>query len=283
MRQRFFLFCLPPDRAAAVDGAAPGHSDVVQVITATSGTASATRALEFVATVPTTVDVQPSAFTIATGQSATLTAVVRDVTGNLVKNRTVVFTLNDVTGGQLSVGSAVTDSQGRAQTVYTASSTTSANQGVRITATVPGVTPTLSDQVALTVARREVFVSIGTGNSILEPNTAQYDIEYVVQVTDSNGNGVPSVPVSVRLLSKQYFKGYRLNGANLTPAQTGWSTFYTLSNSTSLVGAGCTMKISTAMVSRSREISSTASDTGKLIHGCHRQNHGARSSRLLVP
>jgi hypothetical protein len=209
------------------------------VITATSGTASTTRALEFVATVPTSVDVQPSAFTISTGQSSTLTAVVRDAAGNLVKNRTVVFTLNDVTGGQLSSGSAVTDSQGRAQTVYTASTTTSANQGVQITATVQGVTPTLSDQVALTVARREVFISIGTGNEISEPNTAQYDIEYVVQVTDSNGNGVPSVPVSMRLLSKQYYKGFRLNAANLTPPQTGWTTIYTLTNSTSPVGAGC--------------------------------------------
>ena len=66
------------------------------------------------ATTPASIDVQPSAFAIATGQSSTLVAVVRDAPGNLVKNQTVVFTLVDVTGGTLSVGSAVTDSQGRA-------------------------------------------------------------------------------------------------------------------------------------------------------------------------
>jgi hypothetical protein len=195
--------------------------------------------MEFVATVATAIDVQPSAFTIATGQSSTLTAVVRDATGNLVKNKTIVFTLDDVTGGQLSIGSAVTDSQGRAQTVYTASNTTSANQGVRITATVQGVAPVLADLVALTVARREVFISIGTGNEISEPNTAQYDIEYVVQVTDSNGNGVPNVPVSMRLLSEQYYKGYRLDGSQLTPPSNAWLTLYTVTGSTSSAGAGC--------------------------------------------
>lgn len=206
------------------------------LITATSGATTATRSIEFVATTPTSIDVQPSAFTIATGQSTSITAVVRDAAGNLVKNRTVVFTLTDVTNGQLSVGTSVTDSQGRAQTVYTASSTTSANQGVKITGTVQGVTPTLAKQVALTVARREVFISVGTGNSITEPNTAQYDMEYVVQVTDSNGNGVPSVPVSMRLLSDQYFKGYRV----LANGVAGWTTMYTVPvNSTSYLGAQC--------------------------------------------
>ena len=86
------------------------------------------------ATTPTSIDVQPSVFTLSTTQSSTITAVVRDAAGNLVKNQTVTFTLNDVTGGTLSVGSAITDSQGRAQTVYTASNTTSANEGVQITA-----------------------------------------------------------------------------------------------------------------------------------------------------
>jgi hypothetical protein len=210
------------------------------VITATSGATTTSLPVEFVATLPATIDVQPSAFSIATGQSSTLTAVVRDSAGNLVKNRTVVFTLADVTGGQLSTGTALTDSQGRAQSIYTASNTTSANEGVRITATVQGIAPTLSRTVALTVARREVFVSLGTGNEISEPNTAQYDIEYVVQVTDANGNGVPNVPVSMRLLSQQYFKGYRENGNVLLPPVTGWVTIYTLTGNTGISGAGCT-------------------------------------------
>jgi Bacterial Ig-like domain (group 1) len=191
------------------------------VVTATGGASSANATLEFVAQTPASIDVQPSVFSIGPGQTSTLTAVVRDAAGNLVKNRTVVFSLNDVTGGTLSVGSAVTDSQGRAQTVYTASNTTSANGGVVITAAVqgfPGVTPR---QVALTVARREVFISMGTGNTLSEPNPAQYQVPYIVQVTDANGNGVANVPLSLRILSQRYYKGSRV------VVGTGWSTTYT--------------------------------------------------------
>jgi len=201
------------------------------VITATSGANSTTLPLEFVALTPNSIEAQASSFAIATGQSSTVTAVVRDATGNLVKNQNIDFTLADVTGGTLSVGTAVTDSQGRAQTVYTASSTTSANGGVVITARVRGTA--ITDDVALTVARREVFISLGTGNEIAEPTPSRYEIEYVVQVTDSNGNGVPNVPVSMRLLSYKYFKGYRVAGPN------SWLTQYTVTASTSFIGAGC--------------------------------------------
>lgn len=190
------------------------------VVSATGGTSTAQVGIEFVASTPSQIDVQPSVFTLAPTQTSNITAVVRDAAGNLVKNRTVVFTLNDVSGGTLSVGSAVTDSQGRAQTVYTASSSTSANEGVRITATVQGTAITRT--VSLTVARREVFVSIGTGNELTEPNTAQYMIEYIVQVTDSNGNGVANVPVSLRILSEGYYKGFRV------VAGSSWTTQYTV-------------------------------------------------------
>jgi hypothetical protein len=207
------------------------------VVSASSGTSSAQVNIEFVAQTPAQIDVQPSAFTIGTSQSSNITAVVRDASGNLVKNKTVVFTLDDVTGGTLSVGSAVTDSQGRAQTVYTASTTTSANEGVKITSKVQGTT--IEKTVALTVARREVFISIGTGNSLEEPNTAQYKMEYIVQVTDSNGNGVANVPVSLRILSESYYKGNRVPA--VAPA-TGWSTTYTVpagSPGTFNGGQGC--------------------------------------------
>jgi hypothetical protein len=183
------------------------------VITAASGASSAQRAMEFVANNPAVIDVQPSVFTIAPSEQSTLTAVVRDAAGNLVKNQTVVFTLSDVTGGSLSTASVVTNSQGRAQTVYTAGSTTSANDGVQITAAVQGTA--LQDQVALTVARKEVFISLGTGNTILELNAGtQYQVDYAIQVTDANGNGVPNVPLAVSVLSNTYIKGEREFGFN---------------------------------------------------------------------
>lgn len=204
------------------------------VVSATSGASTAQVAIEFVATTAAQIEVQPSAFTVGTNQTSNITAVVRDAAGNLVKNKTVVFTLDDVSGGTLSVGSAVTDSQGRAQTVYTSSNSTTANEGVKIAAEVQGTG--ISKEVALTVAKREVFLSIGTGNELSEPNAAQYKMDYIVQVTDSNGNGVPNVPVSLRILSDVYYKGMRV------PAGTAWSTAYTATGGGSvagLVGQGC--------------------------------------------
>jgi hypothetical protein len=97
----------------------------------------------------------------------------------------------------------------------------------------------IAKTVSLTVARREVFVSIGTGNSLEEPNTAQYKIEYIVQVTDSNGNGVANVPVSLRILSEAYYKGFRVGA---TAPATGWITTYTVpagSPGTINGGQGC--------------------------------------------
>jgi hypothetical protein len=166
------------------------------------------RRIEFVATTPTTLELQANPFTVPTGDQSTLTAIVRDANGNLVKNQTVTFTLDDVTGGGLSVGQSTTDSQGRASTTYTASTTTSSVNGVHVTATVPGSTAT--DAVDLTVARREVFITLGTGNSIFEPNTAQYRKEWIIQVTDAQGNGVNAVDVVVSVLSQRYWGGYRV-------------------------------------------------------------------------
>jgi hypothetical protein len=205
------------------------------VITATGGSNSTQLPIEFVATTPSNIDVQPSIFSIGTGQTSTLTAVVRDLAGNLVKNTTVDFTLvQDVTGGTLSVGSARTDSQGRAQTVYTASSTASANEGVKVRAAVHGTS--IQKDVSLTVARRELFLSLGTGNTITEPNAAQYAIQYAVQVTDANGTGVANVPLSIRILSDLYYKGRR--SLAVAPA-TGYSTTYTSSGGPAVDPRAC--------------------------------------------
>ena len=178
------------------------------VITATNAAGTSTSVqVEFVADTPDSIDVQANPFTLGPGEQSAITAVVRDAANNLVKNAVVLFDLQDVTGGQLSVPSAVTDSQGRAQTFYTASSTTSANGGVVITGTVQS-NPLINNSVALTVAKRELFISIGTGNSIFEPNTAQYRVEFAIQVSDSQGNGVEGVAVQTGILSNNYYKGF---------------------------------------------------------------------------
>jgi protocatechuate 3,4-dioxygenase beta subunit len=177
------------------------------VITASNAAGTSTQVeVQFIADLPASIDVQANPFTIGPNEQASITAVVRDAQNNLVTNAIVQFDLQDVTGGQLSVASATTDNQGRATTFYTSSQTTSANNGVVVTATVQGTA--ISGSVSLTVAQRELFISIGTGNSIFEPNSAQYRIEFAIQVTDSQGNGVEGVTVQAGILSDAYFKGF---------------------------------------------------------------------------
>ena len=177
------------------------------VITATNAAGTSTQVeVQFIADAPASIDVQANPFTIGPNEQSQITAIVRDAANNLVTNAVVQFDLQDVTGGQLSVATASTDLQGRATTFYTSSQTTSANNGVEVTATVQGTA--ISGSVQLTVAQRELFLSLGTGNSIFEPNTAQYRKEFVVQVTDSQGNGVEGVTVQVGILSEAYYKGF---------------------------------------------------------------------------
>ncbi len=97
-----------------------------------------------------------------------MTAVVRDANNNLVEGQTVTFaTIGDTTGGTLSVASAITDAQGRAQTVYTASTTTSATNGVVVRATVQS-NQSVTTTADLTVGGLSVGLSLGTGNTILQ-------------------------------------------------------------------------------------------------------------------
>lgn len=198
------------------------------VVSATSGTSSTTRTVEFVATTAASIDVQPAAFSLAPNEQTTLSAVVRDAANNLVKNKTVNFTLQDVTGGTLSTASAVTNSQGRAQTVYTAGSTTSARDGVKITASATGGAGTISNTVSLTVASKQVFISLGTGNTIIQSaDDTQYTVQYAIQVTDSNGNGVANVPLTVSVLSQQYYKGSRVFAGTWANRDTAGNANYT--------------------------------------------------------
>jgi hypothetical protein len=191
---------------ASVTVTATNAGPAVVTATNTDGT-SIQLDIEFVAITPATLDLQASPFTIAANAQSALTATVRDAAGNFVKNQTVNFVLADVTGGSLSVAQAVTNSQGQAKTFYNASNATSAANGVRVDATVQGTGVT--DFVQITVAQRQVFIAFGTGNDISEPNPAQYQTQWVAQVTDSQGNGVSGADVQLSILSTHYWKGVR--------------------------------------------------------------------------
>lgn len=177
------------------------------VITATNPESTSTNlSLEFVATTAASIELQASPLTVGAGEQTQLIALVRDGANNLVKNKTVLFSIEtDITGGSLSVGSDATDSQGRANSVYTGGSVPSAANGVILRATVQGTAVT--DTVALTVARQELFITLGTGNTLFEIGTATYAKEWVILVTDVEGNAVANKTVQSSIRSVNYGKG----------------------------------------------------------------------------
>jgi hypothetical protein len=177
------------------------------IITATgpSGTPSAQRSIEFVATTASTLALQADPSTIAPNETSEFTAVVRDSSGNPVKNKNVIFNLSDTTGGQLTTGSATTDSQGRATTTYAAGPSTSAKDGVTVTAEVANTS--VRDTASLTVAKQALRITIGSGSKLEDPTEQQYAKTFVILVTDSNGNAIEGATVNLSLTATEYYKG----------------------------------------------------------------------------
>jgi hypothetical protein len=170
------------------------------IIAASATGVTAQVAMTFEATVPSAIAIQASPDTIATQEQSTITAIVRDAAGNLVNNQSVNFKLTDVTGGSLSFATVVTDTEGVAQTVYTASTTPSTSNGVTVAATVQG--STITSSTTLTVGGQTVFISLGTGNTISQnSNDTQFQMPWVVQTVDSSGNPVNNVAITFTIHS----------------------------------------------------------------------------------
>ncbi len=167
--------------------------------------------VNFVATTPTQMTLQATPATISVNvppnkdQKSTITATVRDAAFNLVKGVTVVFTLTDVTGGSIGPASAVTDEFGQASTVYTAGTAASALNGVKVDAAVTGFA--VNAAVTLTVAQRSLFITLGTGNTIVEPNPTTYELPYSVLVTDTAGLPVQNASITLNIVPSGYRKG----------------------------------------------------------------------------
>lgn len=159
------------------------------------GEVSARIEFEYIATQVSSIIVSASPNSIGPGgQKSTVTAVVRDPIGNLVKGVTIGFTANDISGGEIFPPAAVTDSNGLASTVFTSNTVTS-EDAVVITATEE--TSGLAASADITVADRALFISLGTGNQIESPTTDSYLKRFSLFVTDANSNPVPNVDLTI--------------------------------------------------------------------------------------
>ena len=157
---------------------------------------SARTQFEFIATSATTIIVDASPDLIGPeGQTTTISAVVRDATGNLVKGKVINFRVDDVSGGFVSPNSATTDSNGIASTVYT-SNAVSSEDAVIVHAEV-AENVSVTDFTTLTVGDRAFDISIGTGRIIQSPDESSYLKEFAVFVSDAAGRPVPNVNLTV--------------------------------------------------------------------------------------
>ena len=164
---------------------------------------SALTQIEFIATTPHTLIADASPDILGPdGQTSTISAVVRDVNGNLVKNSVINFTVSDVSTGFVSPSQATTDSKGIATTVFTSGSV-STLESVAITAFVAD-DPAIEDRVSLTVGARAFDISLGTGNEIEEPTSTSYLKRFAVFVSDSAGQPVSGVNLTASVTPAKY-------------------------------------------------------------------------------
>ena len=151
--------------------------------------------VEFVATVADNIIVDGTPDSVApNGQTSTITSVLRDPNGNLVKGKVINFVVDDVSGGTISPNQATTNRSGIASTVYT-SNAVSSFEAVKVYATVAD-TPSVSNFTSLTVGDRAFDISIGTGRLIEAPEQSSYSKEFSVFVTDPDSNPVPNAQMT---------------------------------------------------------------------------------------
>ena len=113
-----------------------------------------------------------------------------------------------------AVGSTVTNAEGQATAVYTATNTASATNGVVITGTVANTA--ITAQTTLTVGGQAVFLSLGTGNTIAIYSPTQFLMPFSIQAVDASGNPVPNLAITFAVRSLGYAKGEWISGSPWT-------------------------------------------------------------------
>ena len=179
----------------------------------------AQREVQFVARKAASMTLQANPSLVGTNvvggadEQSEIIAAVRDPNGNPVTGAVINFSLTDITGGSLSTAAAVTDVFGRATTDYIAGTTPSAQDGVRVDAIILSPDPEdasavpVEASVALTTAKRALFITLGTGNIIEKPDSVRYRKPFGVLVTDAAGNPVPNARVTIEAWPTRYHKG----------------------------------------------------------------------------
>lgn len=170
------------------------------------------RAVNFVATVPSSLVLQTNTSAVApnsagsSANSVTLTATVRDVNNNAVQGATVNFSLAaDTSGGRIGTGTGVTNANGVVTDTFVPGISSTAANGVQIVATVASTL--ISGTATVTVSNRALFITIGTSNTIANLDQNTYSKPFSVYVSDSNGAAVANQSIVLSVYALGYGKG----------------------------------------------------------------------------
>jgi hypothetical protein len=209
-------------------GGSAGNATVQVDALSASGSVLATSkrifALSATADSANSINLQSSVTVLApssggTTSTAELSARVLDAGNNAVAGASVLFELVNPTGNGEQIDPVVvsTNSSGYATSTFTAG-TSSTLQSSTIRASVIGSLIPPSD-ITLTVGGTAGSVAIGTSTTITSVNSdTSYSLPVTVMVTDSNGNAVSGVTVSLSIWGKRYFKGTRPKVDDVCPA-----------------------------------------------------------------
>ncbi len=187
------------------------------VITATSvaNGLSTSMTREFVATTPKYLNSQADPSLIPLNGTSTIVAKVSDVDGNPVKNKVVSFNVFEG-AGDLSASEAVTNSLGRATVSYTATNTSSGENGIKIRTYLQGNSTVPDDLINLTVGGEATRLVLGHDHKIATQGV-NYVKEFSVFVTDNAGQPVAGKQVSLSIKPTHYYKG------QMYPTLDGWA------------------------------------------------------------
>lgn len=183
-------------------------------ISAQLGTARSSVTAAFIATVPNTLVLQANPSAVlpnpsgSTANQSTLSATVRDATGNPVANQVVNFTATkDGSNGTITPGSGITNADGQTSVQFIPGALTTASNGIEVKATVQSAT-SVSGNATLTVNGDALFISIGVGNTLTSLDASTYQKEFSVYVTDANGAVAANRSVVISVYPTFYRKGF---------------------------------------------------------------------------